>query len=196
MNKVEHILDQLDRTRERLLVAVEPLSDEALLEPGAVGRFSVADLLVHLTAWETELVTGLLRLNQGGKPGSLLAALARPDAHTQQWYEAHQGRDLDRIFDDLRRVRVQLEGWLEEFSDRDLTDPQRYRWFRGKSLAQVIEETTFGKETAYLPALEAFAQRWVEAYNSAGDDLIVPISAVLVEDERDDDDRPDSNGRA
>jgi len=60
----------------------------------------------------------------------------------------------------------------------------------------VIEETTFGKETAYLPALEAFARRWVEAYNSAGDDLVVPLSAVLIEDENDDDDKPDSNGRA
>ena len=179
MSKLEQILDQLDRSRERLLVAVEPLSDEALLQPGAVGRFSVADLLVHLTVWESELVTGLMRLSQGAKPGSLLAALARPDAHSQQWYEAHQGRDLDRIFDDLQAVRVQLEGWLEEFSDRDLTDPRRYHWFKGNSLAQVIEETTFGKETAYLPAVEAFAQRRVEAYNSASDDQVVPLSAVF-----------------
>lgn len=195
MSKVEQMLDQLDRSRERLLIAVEPLSDEALLEPGAVGRFSVADLLAHLTAWESELVTALMQLSQGKKPGNLLAALAQPDARAEQWYEENKGRDLDRIFDDFQGVRVQLEGWLEEFSDRDLTDPQRYRWLRGISLAQVIEETTFGKETAYLPALEAFAERWVETYNRAGEDLVVPLSAVLIEDEDEDDDKSDSNGR-
>lgn len=194
MSKVEQLLDQLDRSREQLLIAVEPLPDEALLAPGAVGRFSVAALLDHLTAWESELVTGMMKLSQGKKPGNLLAALAEPDTYSEQWYEAYQERDLDRIFDDLQRVRVQLERWLEAFSERDLADPQRYQWFKGRSLAQVIEEVTFGKETAYLPALEAFTQRWIEANNSSGDDLVVPLSAVLVEDGHDDDDGSNSNG--
>ena len=72
---IEKLLDALDSSRERLLVALDALPDEALLAPNTVGHWSVADLLVQQTAWESELVTGLMRISQGKKPVRLLAAL-------------------------------------------------------------------------------------------------------------------------
>jgi hypothetical protein len=166
MTKTDTILERLDQTRERLLVTIAPLPDEALQEPGAVGRWSVADLLAILTAWEAELITGLMRLDQGKKPGKLLAALAQPEAYSTQRFVENQGRDLDRIFDDFQRVRLQLEEWLPAFSERDLTEPNRYRGLQGKSLAQLVEETTYGHEARYIPALETFAREWQERHQA------------------------------
>jgi uncharacterized damage-inducible protein DinB len=161
MSLAEEIQDRLARSRERLLVAIELLPDEALLEANAVQHFSVAELLAHLTAWEAEMVTGLMRLNQGKKPGRLLAALEDTVAYDAKRYPEYQGRELDAIFDDLQRVRVQLEAWLEEFSDRDLAGTRRYEWFKGKSLARVIAETSYEKEAHYLLELSAFARAWL-----------------------------------
>jgi hypothetical protein len=84
---MEQILDALDSSRERLLIALDELPDEALLAPNTVkpvigeqlsvisGQssrseqgvtgWSVADLLVQQTAWESELVTGLMHMAQG-----------------------------------------------------------------------------------------------------------------------------------
>lgn len=166
MTSTDTILDRLDQIRERLLVTIAPLPDEALQEPGTIGRWSVADLLAVLTAWEAELVTGLMRLDQGKKPGKLLAALAEPEAYNAQRFAENQDRDLDRIFDDFRRVRLQLEEWLPALSERDLMDPNRYPKLQGKSLAQVIEETTYGHEARYIPALETFAREWQERHEA------------------------------
>ena len=152
------LLDKLDQTRERLLVALEPLSDEALLAENALGKWSIADLLVNLTVWESELVTGLMRIDQGKKPGRLLAALENAEAYSQKRFAENRGRDLDRIFDDLQQVRLQLEEWLEMFSPKQLRDKKKHRYFRGKSLAEIVAITTFQRERRYLPLVEAFTR--------------------------------------
>lgn len=160
MNRSE-ILEQLDENRERLLVAIEPLPDEALLEPGAMGDWSVADILAHITAWESELVTGLLRINQGKKPTKMIAAFEDVDGYNARRFEENKGRDIERIFDDLQGVRVQLEQWLEEFSEKDLSDPNRYKWSKGITLAHIVEENSYGHDAEHLPQIEQFAQKWL-----------------------------------
>lgn len=144
-------------------MAIAELPDEALLQTNAVGRFSIADILVNLTVWEAELVTGLMRLDQGKKPGALLAALANRKEYNHKRYEENQGRSLDRIFDDLQKVRIELEGWLETFSERALTNPKRYPALNGRSLREIIEQVTIENESRYLPLIAAFARKWQEA---------------------------------
>ena len=156
----EAILEALDETRERLLRALEILPDDALLEPRAVGEWSIAAVLDHLTAWESELVTALMRIDQGKRPARLLEIDADVDGYNAKRYAENRGRALDRIFDDLQRVRLQLEQWLEEVSDRDLTDPARYRWAQNKPLWQIIKANSFGHEAEHLTAVETFAAEW------------------------------------
>ena len=173
MSTLEFLLDALDETREHLLVALEPLDDEALLEKNVVGEWSVADILTNLTAWESELITGLMKLDQNNKPGNLLAALADPERYDQSFFEEVQNRDLDQIFDDLQLVRIQLEDWLSNFSEGDLTKPQRYKWFNGRSLRHIIAQTTYQREESFLPAIEAFSQAWSDEHDIADTDLIL-----------------------
>jgi hypothetical protein len=155
----DKLLDLLEETRERLLVALEPLTDEQLLAPGVVGDWSAADCLVHLTVWESELVTALMRLKSGQKPTRMMEAIADIDAFNARVYEENKGRDLDRIFSDLHGVRVQLERWLENFSDKELDDPNRFRWLDGRPLRAVVESSSYGHELEHLPAIEAYARR-------------------------------------
>lgn len=159
--ELEQILDALDDSRERLLVLLEPLPDEAFLAPGLVNDWSVADILAHLTAWESELVTGLLRIDQGKRPAKLLAAYEDVEGYTSRVYAENKERDLDRIFDDWQGVRVQLEQWLDAFSPKDLSDPQRYKWAGGRPLWQFIKECSFGHELEHLPDVQAITRRWL-----------------------------------
>jgi uncharacterized damage-inducible protein DinB len=161
MNR-EEILEELDNAREALLVAIEMLPDEALLQPGVMPGWSLADILAHLVAWESEMVTALLRIDQGKKPARLIAAFEDVDGYNAGRFEENRGRDLDRIFEDLHGVRVQLEDWLSEFSDRNLTDPKRYSWSRGLPLWHIIAENSFRHESEHLPDIKAFAARWTE----------------------------------
>lgn len=161
MSVQEDLLDRLDATRERLLIALEMLPDEALVAPGAVGRWSVADLLSILTAWDAEVVTGLLRLQQGKPPEKLLAAVSAPDAYNAARYQDAQGRLLDVIFEDFQGARLHLEEWLGEFSERALSDPRHYKHLNGMSLVTLIAKATYEHEARYLPFLETFAARWL-----------------------------------
>lgn len=156
----EAIHEALDRNRERLLVAIEPLPDEALVEPGVMGEWSVADILAHLTAWESELVTALMRVDQGRKPVRLLEAYADIDGYNARRYAENKNRELDRIFADLQGVRVQLEQWLEEFGDRFLANSTPFEWSYGRTLWQIIEDNSFGHEAEHLPDIENFANKW------------------------------------
>jgi hypothetical protein len=158
--KKEEIFEQLDRTRERLLVALEPLPDEAFLQPGVMDSWTMADILAHLTAWESELVTSLQRINQGKKPARMLAALADVDGYNELRFEENKDRELSRIFDDLRALRLQLEEWLAEFTDRDLSDPNRYDWSDGHPLWRLVEGNSFGHELQHLPHIEDYSSRW------------------------------------
>ncbi|HID52042.1 MAG TPA: ClbS/DfsB family four-helix bundle protein [Anaerolineae bacterium] len=173
-NVMEQLLDKLDNGREQLLIALEPLPDEALLTPNAVGDWSIAALLAVLTAWEAEMVTALLKLDQGKKPERLLAALDNQAEFNQHRVAETYGRPLDRVFDDLMKVRLQLEEWLETFSDRQLTDKKRYKWFNGRSLAQIIAQTSYENEALYLPTVQKFARSWEQAANNG----VIPLTAV------------------
>ncbi len=165
MNQDE-ILEELDRTREELLVTIEPLPDEVLCQPGAMDGWTVADILAHLVAWESEMVTALLRIDQGKTPARLVAAFEDVDGYNARRYQENKGRDLDRIFEDLIGVRVQLEEWLMEFNDQELNDPQRYSWSKGLPLWHIIAENSFRHEAEHIPEIKAFVARW--SANSSG----------------------------
>lgn len=156
----EEIQERLEVSRERMLVALELLPDEALLEKGAAGDWSIKDLLAHLAVWESELITALMRLDQGKKPTRLLESIRNVDAYNAQIYEENKERDLDRVFDDFHGTRVQLERWLAEFSRKDLTDPQRFPALAGDPLWKFIAANSFEHEEEHLPAVEDFAAQW------------------------------------
>lgn len=171
-SEIENLLDALDNSRERLLIALNSLPDDALLAPNSVGNWSVADLLVQLTAWESELVTGLLRISQGKKPTRLLDALKNEAEYGRLRHKENQGRNLDRIFDDLPQVRIQLEEWLEQFSEKQLGKKGHFPWLKNRSLSQLIAQITYEKEQHYLPQIEALAQKW----QAKADDMLISLT--------------------
>ncbi len=177
INIPEQLLDELDNSRESLLVAIEPLPDEALLNKKAVAEWSVVDVLINLTAWEAELVTGLMQIDKNKRPDRLLTALKNPQAYDKLRYEETQDRDLDQVFIDLQQVRIQVEEWLLEFSERDLKDPKRYKWLKGKSLSELIAVTTFKREAKFIPQLALYAHDWQEREIDATAGVI-PLTVV------------------
>ena len=184
---LEELLDRLFRSRERLLMALETLPDEALEKAGVVGEWSVVDLLNVLTGWESELVRAMMRLEKGQKPDKLLAAMAATEAFEVRVVVQGRERDLDGIFDDWQGVRIRLEEWLEFFTERQLTSRKQFKWFRGKSLAQVVMAYSEAKELVYLPMVEAFAKSWADdALDS--DSMIIAITAVTPLEDNDESD--------
>ena len=149
------LYDELDNSREQLLVLLDGLTDEEILHPNTIGNWSIADFLVHLAIWEAELVTGLMKIKKGQKPTNLLKALNSRDQYIHTRVTKAQGRELERVFDDLQRARFHLEQWVGKFRVRDLTNPKKYKWLKGRTLWHLIGDCSFKHEAKHLPALEA-----------------------------------------
>jgi uncharacterized damage-inducible protein DinB len=168
--------EHLENVRLQLLEAIAELPDEALLAPGAVGEWSIRDLLFLLTAWDAELVTGLMQIKQRKQPKRLLDALANRAGYEKAQQQIGVKRDLDPVFDDLQQVRLELEDWITQFSDRELSDPGAYPWLPERPLWSLIAETSYQNEERYLPAVESFARAWLGV-------PYVPLGEIEVSDQ-------------
>ena len=155
----DELQEQLENVRIRLLEAIAPLPDDALLKKDVVGGWSIRDFLFLVTAWEAELVTALMQIDRGKEPVHLLEVLKNRQGYQAQRLAESEGRDLDQIFDDLQRVRIEVEGWLEHLGRRQLEDRQRYNWLSGRALYELIAVTSYEFEITHIPAIEAFAER-------------------------------------
>jgi hypothetical protein len=94
MNKDE-ISDALEDERENFLEAIDGLSAEQLQTSGVVGEWSVKDIMIHLSAWEAELVKLLWQARQGQKPTTLHFSQIDTDAINQQWFENYRSRSME-----------------------------------------------------------------------------------------------------
>ena len=159
MNK-EELLDALDESRDSLLDLIEDLPDEAYLEPGVIGEWTLKDVLAHLVAWEAELVKFLWQVKQGSRPTS--AQMNTPpdsearQARNEKWRSENANRPLERIWDDLEAVRKQTQRRLEPFNDQDLSDPTRFPWAKGKPLWAWVAENSFEHENEHRAQIAAW----------------------------------------
>ncbi len=138
MDKTE-LLEALEDGRQEMIEMIEDLPDEALVEPGVVGEWSIKDILAHLTFWEGQIVTLLFQAKSGmAKPTTVHFGKETTDQVNQRMYEASKQRSLEIIWQDWSGVRKQTIRRVSEFSDQDLNDAQRFPWLEGVPLYQWI----------------------------------------------------------
>ncbi len=153
----DEILKTLRDSRANMEAALAGLSDAQLTDPGAMGEWSVKDILSHLTAWEAEAVTVLAKAKQGRKPGRIPWADAEVDALNATWYKENRSRPLDRVLADFRGVRAQMLRQVESFTDQDLVEPRP--WFENRALLEMIKAETFEHEAEHLPHVLAWRRK-------------------------------------
>jgi hypothetical protein len=161
MNKRE-LLDELESSRERFLELLDDLADDAFEEPGVIGVWSLKDVLAHLTRWEAELVKLLWQISQGQVPTSAQFSQISVDTMNEKWYREMRSRSLDLVLQDFHSVRNQTMRRVEEFLDKDLMDPNRYRWLEGKPLWKWVAADSFEHEDEH--ALQV--KTWKELKNT------------------------------
>ncbi len=143
------LIDALIRARENLLETIDDLSSDEMLQPGAVGYWSVKDVLSHITAWESELVTALVRVEQKkrGKPN--IITIDDIDEWNEQQYHANASRRLEMVISDFQGVGKHLVAALEALDDKILDDNRRFPWLEGETLAYLIYENAIWHENEH-----------------------------------------------
>jgi uncharacterized protein (TIGR03083 family) len=147
----DELLNALRDSRAQVEAALAGLTEAQMTEAGALGEWSVKDILSHLTAWEAEAVTALAKVKRGLQPGKIPWEQAEVDALNAKWHKENRPRPLDRVLADFRGVRAQMIRQVESFDDQDLNAPRA--WFRKRTLVELIRAETFEHEAEHLPQL-------------------------------------------
>jgi len=122
----EDLLEQMEQARSELRASYQGLPDEQMTRLGAVGEWSVKDVLSHVASWDEVLLPDLARLARGDTP-----ALASIDLETASFDSANaaimsQRRDLplDQVLRELDTDRADVTAAVGRLPDSALAEGQ------------------------------------------------------------------------
>ena len=153
MTKPE-LLKAIQKGRAEFEAALARLTPEQMTAPGAMGKWSVKDLLGHISMWESRLVTILYAIERGATPQTFRTQ-AEVDQANAESYAEQRDRPLDRVLADFHGVHIQLLKRLEAVKERDLNDPKRFKWMEDEPLEKLVAGDTFVHYAEHRPAIEA-----------------------------------------
>ncbi len=148
MNKND-ILIQLEESREKFLDTLDGLPVDQWIVPGVEGEWSIKDILSHLSRWEAELVKLLWQARQGQRPTTMQFTQTNVDKTNNIWYIESRTRSLEHVLDDFHTVRNQTILRVESFSDKELTDPNKFPWLASRPLWEWIASDSFEHEVEH-----------------------------------------------
>ena len=155
--KKQDILDELTTARADLLDAIDGLTPEQMRQPFAVGLWSVKDVLAHLTAWESELVTALNQVQSSNRAPQIVL-IDEIDEWNEEQYHLSARRPLEAILEDLEGVHRMLCMMVEDYKDKRLMDNRQFEWMEGEALWYLIEENAYLHEREHADNIRAWRE--------------------------------------
>ena len=116
--------------RTRLEAVLDRFSDEQMLER-VDEAWTRKDVLAHLEAWERRAVTLLARLRAGDPP----ADGVETDVLNERFYQADKDRTLADVCASERAAYDAILASIDEATDEELFDADRFAWCEGEPLA-------------------------------------------------------------
>ncbi len=117
--------------QQNLVAGLAPAERDAA---GSLERWSAKDLIAHLTAWYSNLVTTL----EAARAGETPPALPNFDEANARTFAENARKTFTQILDEAAAAFDRLAALLPRFSDADLLQPDRYPWRRGQPLARSV----------------------------------------------------------
>jgi uncharacterized damage-inducible protein DinB len=139
---------------EALLALVD---EERMLQPGAAGKWSVKDIIAHVTWSEREMVP-IMRTHV--LVGSELWELS-DDERNEIVYQQNRDRPLQEILHEEQQAYADLLEAAQTLSDEDLNDPHRFKQMPEEWVPwQIIAGCSFKHYHDHMPSIrEWLAQR-------------------------------------
>ncbi len=120
MVKKARTLNKLEREWQALLLTWEGLPEEALFQPGAVGHWSVRDVMAHVTTWEEEALKALpLILERRPLPRYMGI-----DAFNAREQERKQHLSLEQLKKELHSIHLKLTDYLQNSPESAFASPR------------------------------------------------------------------------
>jgi hypothetical protein len=132
----ESLINESQRSFDRLLELVNFLPDDKKTMPGANGEWSVKDVLAHLHAWHCLLETWYAEGMAGEKPEMPAPGYTwktTPQLN-EQIFQDHRNESLDLVLQNLKDTHSKVLDIIHRHSDEELFTRKRYQWTGTTSL--------------------------------------------------------------
>jgi hypothetical protein len=139
---------------ERLLAQ---MSVEQINHPGAVGVWSVKDVLAHIAFWERYTVKMLQAAARGETPE--LSADDQTERNNASVVAQYYQRPLSAVIADWQQAREDLLEQLAGLSEADLNDPDRFPWSNGRTLLDRIASSSYEHEQEHVEQIRTWLAR-------------------------------------
>ncbi len=140
----EKLLKEIQLERQRLEKTLERISAQQMITPGVIDDWTVKDILAHITVWEKRMVQWLEQTTRDEVPEMLPPGMTWDDL--DQWneetYQKHRHRALDEVLTDFKLSYPQALSAVQEITEEDLIDPERYPWRDGRPLWVMVAANT------------------------------------------------------
>jgi hypothetical protein len=138
------LLKDIQAERQRLEKTLSTLGAEEMVQAGAVGTWSVKDVLAHLAAWEKLFLAWYQAGLQGSSPATLPVGMGKRaiDALNQQIYTQNQGRSLEEVLVEFQASYQQILAVIEGIPESDMFSRGRFSWTGKLALVDYITGNT------------------------------------------------------
>jgi hypothetical protein len=150
-------INTLEQSRAEWEALLAQVDEERMLQPGAAGKWSVKDVIAHVTWGEREMVP-IMRTRE--LVGSELWELS-DDERNEIVYQQNRDRPLQEILQEEQQTYADLFEAAQALSDEDLNDPHRFKQMPEEWVPwQIIAGCSFKHYQDHVPSIrEWLAQR-------------------------------------
>jgi uncharacterized protein (TIGR03083 family) len=152
---VATLIHETSTELERLLAQ---LSVEQMNQPGVVGVWSVKDVLAHLAYWQRYVVAILRAIACGETP--ILEGDDETERNNASAVAQYYQRSLAATIADWHAAREDLLDQLEQISDDDLNDSERFAWSNGRTLLDRIAGSSYDHEQEHIEQIREWMRKF------------------------------------
>jgi hypothetical protein len=140
----EDLLSAMQTEHEALEKALEALTEEQITTVRRATKWSIKDVLAHLSAWE-QMVIGWYETGRKGRTPVVPSEKfnwAQLPALNKEIYEKHRTRPLKAVLRGFHDSFAQVRKTIQGISEADLFTPGRYAWTKTTTLGSYFVSCT------------------------------------------------------
>jgi hypothetical protein len=125
--KKEQVVNKLEQAWAAFNEAYAGLTDEQMVQPGVIEKWSVKDILAHVSWWEGEALKHLPHILLGVRPPRYSVVYGGIDAFNAQMTELKRDLSLAEVRRELAQTHARLIDYLQSVPDEQFTTETRFR---------------------------------------------------------------------
>jgi hypothetical protein len=149
--RTEEVLKKLDRAWKEFEESYAGLSREELMIPNVTGKWSVRDIIAHVTWWEEEALKHMPVVREGGKPPRYSDKYGGIDDFNAIMTVKREHLTLDEVLQQHDSVHAQLVAYVTEAPEELFAGDSKFR--------RRLRLDTYGHYPVHTNAIKAWREK-------------------------------------